>query len=63
MFMELNIFEEMKKYGHEQVIFNYDKKTGLKCIISIHDTTLGPALGGCRMWNYPSEDEAFIDAL
>lgn len=61
--MKLNIFEEMEKYGHEQVIFNYDKKTGLKCIISIHDTTLGPALGGCRMWNYPSEDEAFIDAL
>ncbi|MEW6698447.1 MAG: Glu/Leu/Phe/Val family dehydrogenase [Bacillota bacterium] len=59
----LTIFGEMEKYGHEQVIFNYDKATGLRSIIAIHDTTLGPALGGCRMWNYESEEEALKDAL
>jgi leucine dehydrogenase len=58
-----NIFEEMEKYGHEQVIFNYDKATGLKAIIAIHDTTLGPALGGCRMWDYKTEQDALIDAM
>jgi len=61
--VKLEIFKEMEKHGHEQVIFNYDKKTGLKAIICIHDTTLGPALGGCRMWPYASEAEALIDAL
>ncbi|MFM7218225.1 MAG: Glu/Leu/Phe/Val family dehydrogenase, partial [Bacteroidota bacterium] len=41
----------------------YDKSTGLKAIIAIHDTTLGPALGGTRMWNYASEAEAINDVL
>ena len=59
----ISVFEEMEKYGHEQVIFNYDKATGLKSIIAIHDTTLGPALGGCRMWDYQTEQEALTDAL
>ncbi|NSL52554.1 Glu/Leu/Phe/Val family dehydrogenase [Calidifontibacillus erzurumensis] len=59
----MDIFEEMKKHGHEQLIFNYDKSTGLKAIIAIHDTTLGPALGGCRMWNYESTNDAILDAL
>lgn len=59
----LDIFEEMKNQGHEQIIFNYDKTTGLKSIIAIHDTTLGPALGGCRMWDYQSTDEALHDVL
>jgi leucine dehydrogenase len=59
----LDIFEEMKVHGHEQIIFNYDKATGLKSIIAIHDTTLGPALGGCRMWDYESTDEALKDVL
>ncbi|RIV28164.1 amino acid dehydrogenase [Alicyclobacillaceae bacterium I2511] len=53
----------MEMNGHEQVVFNYDKATGLKTIIAIHDTTLGPALGGCRMWNYGSEQEAVQDVL
>ena len=57
------VFEQMEKYGHEQVIFNYDKATGLKAIVAIHDTTLGPALGGCRMWNYETEQTALNDAL
>lgn len=59
----MKIFDEMAKNGHEQLIFNYDRTTGLKAIIAIHDTTLGPALGGCRMWNYSAEEEAVIDAL
>jgi leucine dehydrogenase len=59
----LDLFEEMEKNGHEQVIFNYDKATGLKSIIAIHDTTLGPALGGCRMWNYETTDDAIKDVL
>ena len=59
----LNVFEQMAQYGHEQVIFNYDKATGLKAIIAIHDTTLGPALGGCRMWDYETEQAALTDAL
>ncbi|MEY4594112.1 MAG: leucine dehydrogenase [Bacteroidota bacterium] len=49
--------------GHEQVVFCFDKATGLKAIIAIHDTTLGPALGGTRMWNYTSEAEAINDVL
>lgn len=59
----MNVFERMQEEGHEQVIFCYDRVTGLKAIIAIHDTTLGPALGGCRMWAYESEDDAIEDAL
>jgi leucine dehydrogenase len=59
----MGVFERMAKDGHEQVIFCYDKATGLKTIIAIHDTTLGPALGGCRMWPYPTEEEALEDAF
>jgi leucine dehydrogenase len=59
----MGVFERMQKDGHEQVIFCYDKATGLKAIIAIHDSTLGPALGGCRMWPYATEDEAVDDAL
>lgn len=58
-----SIFELMEKYGHEQLIFNYDKATGLKGIIGLHDTTLGPALGGCRMWDYETELDAIEDVL
>jgi len=61
--MKTDMFKEMEKHGFEQIIFNYDKTTGLKAIIAIHDTTLGPALGGCRMWPYESEDEALFDAM
>ncbi|MBX2961479.1 MAG: Glu/Leu/Phe/Val dehydrogenase [Cyclobacteriaceae bacterium] len=49
--------------GHEQVVFCYDEFTGLKSIIAIHNTTLGPALGGTRMWNYTNEQEALTDVL
>jgi leucine dehydrogenase len=53
----------MEKYGHEQIIFFYDGTSGLKAIIGIHDTTLGPALGGTRIWDYETEEEALIDVL
>lgn len=56
-------YELIEKYGHEQVSFFYDKDTGLKAIIGIHSTTLGPALGGCRMWTYDSDEEALLDVL
>lgn len=56
-------FEEITKLGHEQVVFCYDEPTGLKAIIGIHNTVLGPALGGTRMWNYASESEALTDVL
>lgn len=57
------LFEEMSLYDYEQVVFCQDKASGLKGIIAIHDTTLGPALGGCRMWPYDSEEEALRDVL
>ncbi|ODJ53468.1 leucine dehydrogenase [Brochothrix thermosphacta] len=57
------LFETMVKDGYEQVVFCHDKESGLKAIIAIHDTTLGPALGGCRMWSYASEEEALNDVL
>ncbi|MBC2367378.1 Glu/Leu/Phe/Val dehydrogenase [Listeria booriae] len=57
------LFERMEKYDYEQVVFCHDKVSGLKAIIAIHDTTLGPALGGCRMWPYETEEEALEDVL
>lgn len=55
-----NLFE---KYGHEQVIFNVDPEVKLRAIIAIHNTVLGPALGGCRMRKYSSEADAVMDVL
>ncbi|MFP4178326.1 MAG: Glu/Leu/Phe/Val family dehydrogenase, partial [Acholeplasmataceae bacterium] len=51
------------KHRYEQIVYFYDKTTGLKGITAIHNTTLGPALGGTRLWNYASEDEAVLDCL
>ena len=59
----MRIFEKLAEYRYEQVVFCHDKSTGLRSIIVIHNTTLGPALGGCRMYPYASEDEAVTDAL
>jgi len=53
----------MDIYEHENVVFCNDEETGLKAIIAMHDTTLGPALGGTRMWNYASEEDALRDVL
>lgn len=59
----VKIFDLLEQYDYEQLVFCQDKSTGLKAIIGIHDTTLGPALGGTRLWNYDSEEEAIIDVL
>lgn len=59
----MELFDYLEKYDCEQLIFCRDANTGLKAIISINDTTLGPALGGTRIWDYESEEDAIIDAL
>jgi leucine dehydrogenase len=59
----MKVFDHMTEYGHEQVVLCHDKQTGLRAVIAIHNTVLGPALGGCRVWPYASEDEAIRDAL
>ncbi|MCX7569164.1 Glu/Leu/Phe/Val dehydrogenase [Tumebacillus sp. DT12] len=59
----MKIFEYMEKYDYEQLVFCHDEASGLKAIIAIHDTTLGPALGGTRMWVYENEEAAIEDAL
>lgn len=57
------VIEQMALTDHEQVVFCQDKATGLKAIIAIHNTTLGPALGGTRMWQYKNEMQAINDVL
>lgn len=57
------VFSEIASKGHEQIVFCHEPSVGLKAIISIHDTTLGPALGGCRFWDYQNEQEALTDVL
>jgi leucine dehydrogenase len=57
------IFEQLDTFGHEQVVYCHNKDAGLKAIIAIHNTVLGPALGGTRMWPYKSEAEALNDVL
>lgn len=59
----MNIFSNMELLGFEQLIFCQDSASGLKAIIAIHNTKLGPALGGCRMWEYATEESAVTDAL
>jgi len=57
------VFGQLSFDNHEQIVFCNDKDTGLKAIIGIHNTVLGPALGGTRMWQYANEWEALNDAL
>jgi leucine dehydrogenase len=57
------VFGQLSFDNHEQIVFCNDKDTGLKAIIGIHNTTLGPALGGTRMWKYANEWEALNDVL
>ena len=59
----LTLFEHAEFANHEDVVFICDPKSGLKAIIAVHDTTLGPALGGCRVWPYATTAEALTDAL
>jgi leucine dehydrogenase len=57
------VIAAMSEYNHEQLLFCNDNATGLKAIIAVHNTTLGPALGGTRMWMYNNELEALNDVL
>jgi leucine dehydrogenase len=59
----MELFETLSEMGHEEVVFLHDDASGLKAIIAIHSTVLGPALGGLRMWPYASEEEALTDVL
>lgn len=59
----MEIFDLMSERNHEQLVFWNDPELGYRGIIAIHDTTLGPALGGTRFWNYDTDREATVDAL
>ncbi len=58
-----SILAYMERYDYENVFICQDRTVGLRAVIAIHDTTLGPATGGTRMWTYPSEMDAIEDAL
>jgi leucine dehydrogenase len=60
---EKNPLAQMVAMNHEQVLFCQDRETGLKAIIAVHNTDLGPALGGTRMWQYENEQDALTDVL
>ncbi|MCV0427514.1 MAG: amino acid dehydrogenase [Roseibium sp.] len=57
------VFDHPEMGEHENIVFVQDKDTGLSAIIAVHDTTLGPALGGCRVWPYKNPADALTDAL
>ncbi|MFQ5785139.1 MAG: Glu/Leu/Phe/Val dehydrogenase dimerization domain-containing protein [Alphaproteobacteria bacterium] len=59
----MGVFDAEEFDDHEQVVFGRDAEAALVAIVAIHDTSLGPALGGCRMWPYASEREALADVL
>lgn len=59
----MEYFELLEEHDHEQLVLCSNKESGLRAIIAIHDTTLGPALGGVRMWNYKDVNEAVQDVL
>jgi leucine dehydrogenase len=58
-----HVLNQMSAMDHEQLVFCQDNQTGLKAIIGIHNTTLGPALGGTRMWAYERLEDAVEDVL
>jgi leucine dehydrogenase len=59
----MKLFDTIAGMGHEQLVVCNDTSAGYRGIIAIHSTTLGPALGGTRFWNYPTDEEALVDAL
>jgi leucine dehydrogenase len=59
----LSVFSQPEYDNHEQVVFCSDKESGLKAIIAVHNTNCGPGVGGCRFWNYASDEEALVDVL
>jgi len=58
-----NVFEQAEALGHEQIVYCYDGETGLKAILGVHNTVLGPAVGGTRMWSYENEQLALRDVM
>ncbi|WP_088331782.1 Glu/Leu/Phe/Val dehydrogenase dimerization domain-containing protein [Lacimicrobium sp. SS2-24] len=59
----MSVFDHAAYDKHEHVAFYHDVKSGLKAIIAVHNTNLGPSLGGCRMWPYANSSEALTDVL
>ncbi|MDN5865418.1 MAG: leucine dehydrogenase [Gammaproteobacteria bacterium] len=59
----MEVMSQITEMGHEEVVFFHSRDLGLKAIVAIHDTTLGPALGGCRMLPYETDEEALYDVL
>lgn len=59
----MDLFATLDTMGHEEVVFFHHQESGLKAIVAIHNTVLGPALGGLRMWPYKNEQEALTDVL
>ena len=59
----MSVFEHTRGGGYEQVVYCSDDQSGLRAIIAIHSTALGPALGGTRFYPYPTEEEALCDVL
>lgn len=59
----MSIFEKMNEHDYEQLIFMNDSETGLRAITCIHNTVLGPAIGGCRIWKYEKEEDAIEDVI
>ena len=59
----MKLFDTIAEMGHEQLVLCQDRASGYRGIVAIHSTTLGPALGGTRFWNYASDEEAIVDAL
>lgn len=58
-----SLFDELASMGHEQILICSDPESNLKAIIAVHNTVLGPAMGGARMWSYSSEADAMTDVL
>lgn len=59
----MSVFDQVEFDNHENVVFCADKETGLKAIIAVHSTKLGPAVGGCRLWQYDNNQDAIYDVL
>lgn len=59
----MSVFSQAEYDNHEQVVFCSDEASGLKAIIAVHNTNCGPGVGGCRFWNYQSDEEALVDVL
>jgi leucine dehydrogenase len=61
--MDSPVFDYMRRYNFKKVVLCNDSDSGLRAVIAIHSTALGPATGGTRMWTYASEEAAIMDAL